>query len=78
MSTVEEIESAIEKLPPEKVREVMAWLESRAESESTDSFPAERGGFPLFGILEAKITYHEGWDEPMGDKEPLIDTVCLT
>ncbi len=29
MSTVAEIERAIEKLPPEQVREVAAWLEER-------------------------------------------------
>jgi len=31
MSTVTEIEAAIEKLPPEAVREVAAWLDERQQ-----------------------------------------------
>ncbi len=66
MSTVEEIESAIETLPPEKVEEVFAWLQARKGQIVAE----KRGGFPLFGILEGKITYHRGWDEPLDDFLP--------
>jgi hypothetical protein len=66
MSTVAEIEEAIEGLPPEQVREIAAWLESHKEK----LLGTPPGGFPLFGILEGRITYHEGWDEPLEDFAP--------
>ncbi|HUG10564.1 MAG TPA: hypothetical protein VMM36_06100 [Opitutaceae bacterium] len=56
MSTVAEIESAIEKLPVEAQRELAAWLEARLWPESQDMLAAideaERslageGGVPL-------------------------------
>lgn len=66
MSTVEEIESAIEALPPEQVLKIAAWLDTQREKLSRQS----PQGFPLFGILEGKITYREDWDEPLEDFEP--------
>jgi hypothetical protein len=35
MSTVAEIEAAIEKLPPQKVREVAAWLEEYQQLQNS-------------------------------------------
>lgn len=47
MSTVKEIESAIQKLPPAEVRELANWIEDYLEDElpMTDEFKAsiERG-----------------------------------
>ena len=67
MSTVEEIESAIETLPPEQVDAVFQWLWTRKGKPAGEAnIPSGKpGGFPLFGVLEGKITYHEGWDEPL-------------
>lgn len=72
MSTVEEIESAIETLPPEKVEQVLAWLQARKQTGVAAGKPigGKQAGFPLFGVLEGKITYREGWDEPLEDFQP--------
>jgi putative addiction module component (TIGR02574 family) len=37
MSTVTEIEAALEKLPPEQLQEVAAWLEARLTPVASDS-----------------------------------------
>ena len=56
MSTVTEIEAAIEKLPPEQQREVADWLASRlfeetpemlAAIDEADRSLAEEGGVPV-------------------------------
>ena len=46
MSTVAQIESAIEKLSPEKVEELAAWLDEHRQSI--------RASAALFGIYEAE------------------------
>jgi len=76
MSTVPEIESAIEQLPPEQVQEVAAWLEARKEklgiqgNNSVSSSPQE--GSPLFGFCKG-IVFHDGWDEPLEDFKPYME-----
>jgi hypothetical protein len=75
MSTVAEIESAIEQLPPEQVQEAAAWLEARkekftAEGNASSSSPQE--GSPLFGFCKG-IVFHEGWDEPLEDFKPYME-----
>lgn len=61
MSTVAEIESAIETLPPEQVREIAAWLEARKEklTGEVSSRPS------LIGFMKGKIILKPGWDEPL-------------
>ncbi|MFA7343738.1 MAG: DUF2281 domain-containing protein [Terrimicrobiaceae bacterium] len=64
MSTIAEIESAIETLPPEKVEAVFEWLQAHKEKMQS---AATKGGFPLFGFWKGNIVYKEGWDEPLED-----------
>lgn len=56
MTTVSEIESAIEQLPIEKVREVAAWLE---EYQATFNASAE-----VFAMLDAEEGEGEQWHDP--------------
>ncbi len=56
MTTVAEIESAIERLPAEQVREVAAWLE---EYQSTINASAE-----VFAQLDAEEGPGDQWHEP--------------
>jgi hypothetical protein len=76
MSTVAEIESAIEQLPPEQVREVVAWLEARNEklaaagNASVSSSLQESS--PFFGFCKG-IVFREGWDEPLEDFKPYME-----
>lgn len=62
MGTVEEIESAIETLPPEQVDEVFAWLQNRKEAVSFS-----KKSLPLFGFMKGKMILKPGWDEPLED-----------
>jgi hypothetical protein len=55
MSTVSEIEAAIEKLPMEKVKEVAAWLE---EYQATINASAS-----VFALLDAEEGPGEQWQE---------------
>jgi hypothetical protein len=71
MSTINEIESAIENLPPDKAEAVFLWLQARREKNGTGA--VKQGGFPLFGLLKDKITYREGWDEPLEDFKPYME-----
>ncbi len=56
MSTVAEIESAIERLPSEQVREIAAWLE---QYQSTIDASAT-----VFSQLDAEEGAGEQWQEP--------------
>lgn len=56
MSTVAEIESAIEQLPMEQVREVAVWLE---EYQATINASAE-----VFAMLDAEEGEGAQWHEP--------------
>jgi len=56
MTTVAEIESAIERLPAEQVREVAAWLE---EYQSTINASGE-----VFQMLDAEEGPGAQWHEP--------------
>jgi len=56
MSTVAEIEAAIEQLPVEQVREVAAWLE---EYQATNNASAE-----VFSMLDAEEGVGDQWHEP--------------
>ncbi|MCW5556920.1 MAG: DUF2281 domain-containing protein [Verrucomicrobiae bacterium] len=63
MSTIAEIEAAIEALPPEQVRELAAWLEARKEKPVAK--PKEK--LPMFGFMKGAIILKPGWDEPLED-----------
>ena len=69
MSTVAEIESAIETLPPEKVEAVFEWLQAhKAKLADVPKSPTDKpGDFPLFGFWKGNIVYKEGWGEPLED-----------
>lgn len=56
MSTVAEIESAIERLPIDQVREVAAWLE---EYQATINASAE-----VFAMLDAEEGEGDQWHDP--------------
>ena len=56
MSTVAEIESAIERLPVEKVREIAAWLQ---EYQATIEASAA-----VFSQFDAEEGEGEQWQEP--------------
>ncbi len=56
MSTVAEIESAIERLPAQQVREIAAWLE---EYQATIEASAA-----VFSQLDAEEGQGEQWQEP--------------
>jgi len=56
MSTVAEIESAIEQLPAEQVREVAAWLD---EYQATINASAA-----VFSMLDAEEGEGDQWREP--------------
>ena len=56
MSTVAEIESAIERLPIQQVREVAAWLE---EYQATLNASAE-----VFAMLDAEEGPSDQWHDP--------------
>ncbi len=56
MSTVTEIESAIEQLPMEQVREVAAWLE---EYQATINASAE-----IFAMFDAEEGEGDQWHDP--------------
>ena len=56
MTTVAEIESAIEHLPIEQVREVAAWLE---EYQSTIDASAQ-----VFALLDAEEGEGDQWHDP--------------
>jgi hypothetical protein len=56
MSTVTEIEAAIERLPMEQVREVAAWLE---EYQATINASAE-----IFAMLDAEEGEGDQWHDP--------------
>jgi len=56
VSTVTEIESAIEQLPIEQVREVAAWLE---EYQATINASAE-----VFAMLDAEEGEGDQWHDP--------------
>lgn len=74
MSTVAEIESAIESLPPEKLEAVLQWLQARQQKAAVGAESTARpGGFALFGALAGKITYRDGWDEPLEDFRPYME-----
>lgn len=62
MNTVEEIEAAIEALPPEKVAEVFAWLQTRKAQSESPTREVSRLGF-----MKGKIILKPGWDEPLED-----------
>jgi len=76
MSTIAEIESAIEQLSREQVREVAAWLEARKErlgsgsAASVSALPQEAS--PLFGFCKG-IVFREGWDEPPEEFKPYME-----
>jgi len=72
MGTVAEIESAIEQLPPEQVREVAAWLEARKEKLGAKRNASPQGGSPLFGFCKG-IVFREGWDEPLEGFKPYME-----
>jgi hypothetical protein len=76
MSTITEIESAIEELSPEQVRELAEWLEARkaklvAQGKGSVS-PSPKEGSPLFGFCKG-IVFHKGWDEPLDDFKPYME-----
>lgn len=56
MSTVAEIEAAIERLPIEQMREVAAWLD---EYQATVSASAE-----VFALLDAEEGDSSQWQDP--------------
>lgn len=56
MTTVAQIESAIEHLPMEKVREVAAWLEEYQASLNTSS--------EVFAMLDAEEGEGGQWQDP--------------
>jgi hypothetical protein len=64
MSSVAEIEAAIEQLSPGEVSQLAAWLESRrqqmlkvaVETTSTGTFSNSRGGVPLLPFKGEVIT----------------------
>jgi hypothetical protein len=56
MSTVAEIEAAIERLPIDQVREVAAWLD---EYQATINASAE-----VFAMLDAEEDEGDQWHEP--------------
>ena len=56
MSTVAEIEAAIEKLPVEQVRKVAAWLD---EYQATINASAE-----VFAMLDAEEGAGDQWQDP--------------
>lgn len=65
MSTVQEIESAIETLSPEKVEALFQWLQSRKEKLS--GIPNDPAQESLIGFMKGKIILKPGWDEPLED-----------
>jgi hypothetical protein len=56
VSTVAEIESAIEQLPPNQIRELSAWLE---EYQATINASAE-----VFTLLDAEEGKGDQWHDP--------------
>jgi len=56
MTTVAEIESAIEHLPTDQVREVAAWLEEYQASLNSSS--------EVFAMLDAEEGEGEQWQDP--------------
>ncbi len=66
VSTVKEIESAIQALPPEKVAEILAWLQAR-EEQVAQPVSETPGKQPLMGFWKGNIIFKEGWDEPLED-----------
>jgi len=63
MSTIAEIESAIETLPPEKVEAVFEWLQAH-KAKLADEAVSHAS---LIGMWKGKIVLKPGWDEPLED-----------
>jgi hypothetical protein len=65
MSTVEEIESAIEELPPDKLFKLVAWLKERFDEEWDRQIEEDVKAGKLDGLAqEALAEYHAGRTEP--------------
>ena len=72
MSTLAEIEAAIEKLPPEQWQEIRRWMESRAPKEGVDFRTAELAEFDRWlaastGIAKGRLTTDERIRETRGE-----------
>ena len=70
MSTLPEIEQAIETLPPPQVEELAAWLEQRRRQKAAAD--AEKENFPAWltasiGIAKGKLTTDERMRETRGE-----------
>ena len=67
MTTIAEIEKAIENLPPKQVEELAHWLEEfrkrRAESPSVETWLRHARGSAALGTTTANIMAHTRGDE---------------
>lgn len=63
MSTVEEIESAIETLPLKQVEKLSSWLEDR-KAKLADKASSHSN---LIGMWKDRIVLKPGWDDPLED-----------
>lgn len=69
MSTVEEIESAIEELPPEQVEKISLWLEARKVKLADEA----ASHASLIGMWKGQIILKPGWDKPLEDLKEYME-----
>lgn len=62
MSTLAEIEEAADTLPMEEKVELVRFLTSRIHRPSNTISSQPKS---LLGAWQGKVTFHEGWDEPL-------------